>query len=249
MKISIITPTYNSSKTIRDTLESIKKQTYKDFEVICVDGASIDDTLAIVSDYKDFFAIKIVSEKDAGIYDAMNKGINLASGDIIHILNSDDLYFTDTVLEEVVEIFSANKLLDMVYGDIRYFDGIVDKTTRLWIAGEYKEKNLSQGWIIPHPGLFVRAEFYEKTEKKFDIRLRIAADYEFILRSLKIEKANVFYLPKILVSMRAGGTSRLHLRLGWKEKKLSWGMNGLRIPSFFITKMLLGKIRQIFNKI
>lgn len=248
MKISIITPTYNSSKTIRDTLDSIKLQTYQDIEVVIIDGLSSDNTLEIVQEYRKYFHIKVISEKDMGIYDAMNKGIDLAMGNIVHILNSDDLYFNENILSDISSIFNKNTNIDMVYGDIRYFYKDVNKTTRFWKAGVYNEHKLNNGWIIPHPGLFVRGSFYRKINKKFDIRLSIAADYEFILRSLKLEKATVFYLPKVLVSMRAGGTSSSHLFEAWKQKRYSWKLNQLHVPKLLIIKMLLVKIKQVLVK-
>lgn len=248
MKISIITPTYNSSKTVKDTLESIKIQTHKNIELIIVDGLSSDDTLKVVEEYKKYFYVKIISEKDKGIYDAMNKGVSLASGEIVHILNSDDLYFDENILTEVVNIFINNKNIDMVYGDIRYFELDINKTVRFWKAGEYREGNLKKGWIIPHPSLFIRNCFYQKIEKKFDLNLSIAADYEFILRCLKIEKAKVFYLEKTLISMRSGGVSnRLSSFMFWSwfQKIKAWQINGLKFPYFLIVNNYLTKISQV----
>lgn len=209
---------------------------------------SLDSTLKIIEEYKKYFHIKIISENDSGIYDAMNKGIDFATGEIVHILNSDDLYSSETILSEIIEIFKGDIALDMVYGDIRYFNQDIETLTRFWRAGRYEEKKLKNGWTIPHPSLFVRNVFYKRIAKKFDIRLSIAADYEFILRSLKIEKASVFYLPKPLVFMRTGGATSLNLTKGWVQKRRSWRLNNLSIPKFLIIKTLLGKVKQILVK-
>lgn len=246
MKISIIIPTYNSEKTITDTLESIKNQTYKDVEVIVVDGLSKDKTLEIVKGFSDKINIKIISEKDDGLYDAMNKGIKIASGDIVHILNSDDYYTKDSVLETIVNVFTKNKETEMLYGDIEYFDKDNKKNiTRTWKTGEYSDIKLNGGWIIPHPALFLRRSLYERVDNIFDTRLKIAADYEFILRFLKVYKIKPFYLPEILVSMRTGGVSDGNLSSkmkGWKEIRKSWTLNGMSVPRFLIIRRLCRKI-------
>jgi len=245
MKISLITPTYNSSKTIARTLDSVVAQNYPDLEYIIIDGASQDDTLNIIASYQSRINIKVVSESDKGLYDAMNKGVRLASGEIIGILNSDDLFFDDNVLNLVAESFLDNET-DIVYGDIKYFSGNIDKIKRYWKTGIYSEAKLANGWIIPHPALFVRKEVYEKAGLYRD-DFKIAADYEFILRILKKYQFNLRYIPKVFVKMYSGGTSGRNLqqrKKGWQELKKAWLVNNLRPPFLFIFRRIIFKIKQ-----
>lgn len=250
MKISIITATYNSEKTIRDTIESIISQNYLDLEYIVIDGKSTDNTINIVNSYTSRLNIKIVSEEDSGLYNAMNKGVSMATGDIVGILNSDDFYAQNNVLEKVSNAFK-NPEIDAVYGDLIYVDkNNTSKETRLWEAGEFSEKKLNSGWIIPHPTLFLRKNVYDNCEKIFDESLKIAADYEFTLRLLKIKKIKTHYIPEVLVKMREGGTSGKnisHRIQGWKELKNSWKINNLKAPSFFILRRIFSKINQLFS--
>lgn len=249
MKISIITPSFNSEKTIGDTIKSVVGQTYKDIEYIIVDGGSKDKTLKIVNKYKDKIS-KIVSEPDRGIFDAMNKGIDLAEGDIVGILNSDDFYADNDIIEKVVECFQKNDI-DSCYGDIIYIDkDDISKKVRYWKAGEYKEKKLNNGWIPPHPAFFVKREVYQKYGK-FRLDFHIAADYELMFRFLKIYKISTFYLPKVLVFMRTGGNSARDLKQrvkGWQELKRAWIVNNLKPPNFFILKRIFFKLPQFFFK-
>lgn len=252
MKISIITPTFNSERTVSDTIESIFFQTHKDIEYIIIDGLSRDKTLSIISDYQQKFNIKLISEKDSGLYDAMNKGVKLASGDIVGILNSDDYYYSEEVLGKVNKIFESDPSISAVYGDILYIDNDdKNKETRYWKSGKYNEKKLRSGWIIPHPSLFVKREVYCSLDKIFDTSLRLAADYELILRLLKIKKIKVYYSPEILVKMRNGGHSASSLKQrmkGWKELCQAWRINGLKPPFLFIPRRVLGKLWQYVGK-
>ena len=245
MKISIITPTYNSAKTLSRTIDSIISQNYKDIEYIVMDGGSSDGTQDIVLGYKDRLGIKFISEKDEGIYDAMNKGIRLATGDIIGILNSDDFYNNESLLSDVAQAFN-DESIEAVYGDISYFGNDINKVTRYWKAGEYKESKLNNGWVIPHPALFVRKSMYDKCGL-FNIDFKIAADYEFILRILKVYKIQIKYIPKVFVRMFNGGNSGSSLnqrRKGWQDLENSWLANNLKIPKFFILRRVLSKISQ-----
>jgi glycosyltransferase len=245
MKISIVTPTYNSAKTLARTIESVIAQAYSDLEYIVIDGASTDNTKEIVADYQDKLNIKFVSEPDKGIYDAMNKGIKLATGDIIGILNSDDFYDNSGVLNNVNKTFEDKKN-DAVYGDIKYFSEDTGKVSRYWEAGEYKENKLNNGWTVPHPALFVRKTVYNNCGL-FNTDLKLAADYEFILRLLKIYKINIKYLPETFVRMYSGGASGNSLKQrikGWQELKMAWEMNGLKLPRLFILRRVTSKLRQ-----
>lgn len=249
MKISLITPSYNSAKTIARTIDSIVAQNYPDLEYIIIDGASTDDTLRIVESYREKINIKLISEKDNGIYDAMNKGLKIATGDIIGILNSDDLFDNDKVLKTVKEVF-ADSEIDAVYGDIKYFADDYNKITRYWRAGEYRKSKLNNGWIIPHPALFVRKTVYDKCGL-YNVDFKIAGDYEFILRALKINQIKVKYISNVFVKMYDGGTSGRNLKqrkMGWQELKKAWTINNLELPKFFIWRRIISKLSQYFFK-
>ncbi|MBU0722482.1 glycosyltransferase, partial [Patescibacteria group bacterium] len=241
-------PSYNSQTTINDTIKSIINQTHRDIEYIIIDGLSTDKTLAIIDKYQQQFPIKLISESDKGIYDAMNKGIKMVSGDIVGILNSDDFYYNNNVLLEVQQLFKTNQDIDAVYGDLIYIDkDNINKQTRYWRSGECNEKKINNGWIIPHPTFFVKKEIYQKCAKLFDTNFSIAADYELMLRLLKVDKIQTRYLPKILVKMRNGGTSGKNIQQrikGWQELKKAWLINNLKLPRFFITRRLFFKIFQ-----
>ncbi|MBN4071353.1 glycosyltransferase, partial [Crocinitomix catalasitica] len=192
MKISIITVAYNSADTIVDTIESVLSQKNIDLEYIVVDGVSTDKTMEIVQSYGDRIH-RVISEQDKGIYDAMNKGVALASGDIVGILNSDDFYTSETVLDEVVSTFDDATM--GVYGDLIYVDQKnTDVVKRKWISGEYVQGSFVKGWMPPHPTFFVRKEVYEKFGA-YTLKLKSAADYEFMLRVIHKNEIPIKYLP------------------------------------------------------
>lgn len=244
MKISIITATFNSAKTIRDTLESVQAQQYSQVEHIIVDGLSSDGTLPIVNQYSNIAVV--ISEKDSGIYDAMNKGIRLASGEVIGILNSDDVYADGNVLNEVAEIFSDDHV-DACYADLQYVDELdTTKLVRHWKSGKFNRSSFFYGWMPPHPTLFLRRRVYEKVGL-FNLALRTAADYELMLRIFVRHNFNVRYLPRVIVKMRSGGASNASLKRrieANKEDRLAWKINNLK-PYFFT--LYLKPIRKIFQ--
>ena len=232
MKISVITATYNSAATVKDTLTSIRQQDYPDIEHIIVDGRSTDNTLAIVAGFP--HVGKIISEKDNGIYDAMNKGIRLATGDVIGILNSDDIYIDPSVLSTVALAFSDPAVMT-VYADLQYVhpDDLA-RVKRTWITGAFKKKSFYYGWMPPHPTFFVRKEVYDQAGL-FNTDLHSAADYELMLRILLKYGLPAYYIPRVIVKMRAGGVSNASLRnrlRANKEDRLAWKLNGLK-PYFF----------------
>lgn len=248
MKISIITATYNSANTIRDTLSCIANQQYPFIEHIIVDGLSKDNTLTIIKEFT--HVAKVVSEKDNGIYDAMNKGVNLATGDIVGILNSDDFYTHSSILSKVATAFE-DPSVEAVYGDLQYVKPTnVQVITRTWKSGIYKKRYLYYGWMPPHPTFFVRRHMYEKCGL-FNTALRSAADYELMLRILLKYNASVKYIPEVLVKMRAGGMSNASLKNRFRANKediMAWKLNNLK-PYFFTTWLKpLRKILQ-FNPI
>lgn len=214
MKISIITPTYNSASTVRDTLDSILRQTFKDIEYIVIDCISTDGTVDILREYEGLFDGKMrwVSEKDNGLYDAMNKGIRLATGDIVGILNSDDVYYDENVLAEIARVFSNNSSIDCVYGDLVYVDPENTETiVRQWNGSLYRNGSFEKGWHPAHPTFYTRRQCYEQLGG-YDLSLAISADFELMLRFLGKHKLRSKYIRRNFVRMRAGGTSTASMR-------------------------------------
>src|SRR5688500_17193430 len=190
MRISIITATFNSAKTVKDTLESVRAQRYSEVEHIIIDGLSSDGTLPIVHQYPNISVV--VSEKDSGIYDAMNKGIALASGEVIGILNSDDIYADSHVLSEVAQIFNDDRV-DACYADLQYVDEKdTTKLVRHWKSGNFRKGSFFYGWMPPHPTLFLRRRVYDKIGL-FNLSLKTAADYELMLRIFVRNNFNIRY--------------------------------------------------------
>ena len=248
MKISIITATYNSAGTVEDTLKSIASQRYPVIEHIIVDGLSKDNTLDIVAKYS--HVATVIAEKDKGIYDAMNKGIAAASGDVIGILNSDDLYAHDEVLTRVMDLFQ-NEEVQAVYGDLQYVAADnINKVVRTWVAGPYTLSSFYYGWMPPHPTFFVRREVYEKYGQ-FHLGLRTAADYEIMLRLLLKHQLKAAYIPELMVKMRAGGASNASLKHrinANKEDQRAWELNGLKPYFFTLLLKPLRKVVQFFKR-
>ena len=248
-KVSIITVCYNSAKTIENTIESVINQTYENIEYIIVDGLSTDNTLEIVNKYKDKI-VKVVSEKDKGLYDAINKGIDLATGDIIANLNSDDFYIDNNVIAEVVAKMEESKS-DTLYADLYYVDAIdTNKVVRNWVSGAYKKGLFFKGWMPPHPTFFVRKKVYDKYGK-FNLELKSAADYEIMLRFIHKHECSISYLPRVVVRMRIGGVSNVNLINRIKanrEDKRAWEMNGLKPKPYTLIFKPLSKIMQFVKK-
>ncbi len=248
LQVSIITATYNSSKTILDTIDSVLSQTYPNIQHLIIDGISTDNTIDLIKASK--FNGEIFSGKDKGIYDAMNKGIAVAKGDIVAILNSDDYYADETVIEKVVALFEETNC-DAVYGDLLYVDA--DDTAiikRNWVSGNYKRENFLKGWMPPHPTFFVRKELYAKYGN-FNISLSSAADYELMLRFLFKHNARLAYLEKILVHMRVGGKSNVSIKnrvIANLEDRKAWKMNGLTPHWYTLFLKPARKLGQFFLK-
>lgn len=247
MKVSVVTVTFNSAQTVEDTIKSVINQDYKNIEYLIIDGLSTDNTLDIVNKYKDHIAI-VVSEKDNGIYDAISKGIEKATGDIVVALNSDDMYASNDVISKVVEVFNA-KQADAVYGDLNYVDRFdTAKVIRKWKSGSYKKGQFLKGWMPPHPTFFVRKHCYQKYGS-FNLSLKSAADYELMLRFIHKYEIKVAYLPKLIVNMRAGGQSNVSFKNRFKanrEDKKAWELNGLKPGLFTLIRKPLSKIKQYF---
>lgn len=249
MRVSIITVCYNSESTLLDTINSVVKQSYSDIEYIIMDGGSKDGTLEILEKYESEIA-KIVSEPDNGMYDALNKAIDLCTGEIIAILNSDDIYADQKVIEDVVDLFKR-KQADAVYGDLNYVSkDDLTKVSRNWKAGNFNDNKFINGWMPPHPSFFVKKDCY-LNYGKFNLGLVSAADYELMLRFIHKHRIKLAYLDRVLVYMREGGLSNTtfssRLR-GNKEDKLAWKINNLK-PRFYTTYLKpLRKIKQFLPK-
>ncbi|MCX6784803.1 MAG: glycosyltransferase family 2 protein [Candidatus Komeilibacteria bacterium] len=248
MKISIITVCRNSAATIEDTIKSVLSQTYPEVEYLIIDGGSTDGTLEVIDKYRSQIS-KVVSERDNGIYDGMNKGLRLASGEVVGMINADDYYNYPEALQDVVNCLQQNQS-EACYGDLIYVDRHQkNKIVRRWRPGFYQPAKLKNGWIMPHPSLFIRKSVYERWGL-FDASFRIAGDYELMLRFLK-NGLTVSYLPKFLVCMREGGVSGTnlhHRRLGWQELKKAWLMNYRSLPPFFILRRVLFKMHQLLER-
>lgn len=244
MKVSIITATYNSAATIKDTILSVKNQTYRNVEHIVIDGNSTDNTLNLVN----YFGHRgpLISEPDNGIYDAMNKGVKMADGDIVGILNSDDFYSDTKVIEKVVKAFESGDY-DAVYGDLVYVDPYdVKKVLRKWIAGGYNRKLFYRGWMPPHPAFFVKKEVYEK-HGNFNLDFKSSSDYELLLRFLFKKNIKVKYLPGVLVHMRAGGHSNRSIKnrlAAHIEDYRAWKTNGITPKWYTLAMKPLRKVKQ-----
>lgn len=215
MKLSIITVCFNSASTIRDTIESVLSQDYGDIEYIVVDGGSKDGTQAIVESYGDRIS-RFVSEPDKGLYDAMNKGVAMATGAVVGILNSDDFYESTTSLASVAKAFERRPESDAVFGDVVFVDPTdLHKVTRFYCANRFAPWKLRFGWMPPHPATFIRKSAYDIVGQ-YSLKYRISADYEFFVRLFKVHALKYSYIDQVLVRMRSGGASTAGLRSSLK---------------------------------
>ena len=214
MKISFITATFNSGKTIVDTMESVLSQTYTDFEYLVIDGGSSDDTIEKVKSYEPRFGDRLrwISEKDRGIYDAMNNGIKMTTGDVVGILNSDDYYTDIDILQTVADSFENNNHLDALYGDIHFVrDGAPDKCVRYYSSRMFSHFWLRFGFMPAHPSHYNKLEIIEKAGL-YSLDYKIGADYEMMVRLFKKYRIKSLYINKDFVTMRTGGASNNNVR-------------------------------------
>ena len=249
MKLTLITATFNSASTIKTCLDSVVFQNYNDLEYLIIDGKSSDDTLNIVKDYQQKYPyIKLISEKDYGIYDALNKGLKLTTGDVVGFVHSDDLLANNHIISDIVSKLQ-NEQLDGVYGDLQYVDKVdLNKLIRLWKSCAFKLSLLKQGWMPAHPTLFLKKEVYEK-HGLFDLTYKIAADYDFILRVFKDNSLKFGYLPKVFTKMRVGGASNRSIKnIIQKTKEDYRAISSNQLGGILtIIRKNTSKIKQFFN--
>jgi len=271
MKISIVTVSFNSAATIRDTIESVLGQTYSQIEYVVIDGASTDATMDIVREYGDRIH-RVVSEPDQGIYDAMNKGLNRATGEVIGMLNADDFYPSSNTLTKVGGVFNDPEV-EACYGDLLYVKEVrnrekgvqkeldnlflfqtggtsVFNVVRYWKSGKYALKKFYWGWMLPHPTFFVRRSVYERYGD-FNLNLGSAADYEMMIRLLVKHGIRTAYIPEVLAVMRTGGISNASARnrvLANIMDRKAWEVNGLKPLPWTLWLKPFRKIHQYFVK-
>lgn len=211
MKVSVITVCFNSVGTIEDTINSVQSQTYDDIEHIVIDGGSTDGTKELLESKKSCLGV-LLSEPDNGLYDAMNKGIALASGEIIGVLNSDDFFESEDVVASIVESLNRSPECDLIFGDVVFVEPQdLTQVTRYYGASRFRPWKLRFGWMPPHPATFVRKSAYERVGK-YRLDMRIAADYDMFVRWLLVAGLKWKYLDKVIVRMRAGGVSTSGLK-------------------------------------
>ena len=246
MKISIITVCFNSQQTIRATIKSVLSQSYKQVEYIIIDGASTDNTIKIIKEFSNSIDV-FVSESDAGIYDAINKGISKSSGDVVGLLHADDVFDNRSVIDNVMRLFDEN--VDMIYGDINYVDrNDIYRVIRRWKSDSYKKGKFKWGWMPPHTGFFIKKSCYLKYGL-YNLSLGSSADYELMLRMFELYNLKSKYIPLNITKMRVGGVSNSSFKNRWeanRNDKKSWEINGLKPFWFtFLIKPII-KIKQFF---
>lgn len=248
MKISLITSTFNSAATLGDTFASVKAQSYNALEYIVVDGGSSDDTLNLMDAFKDIIDVSI-SEADEGIYDALNKGISLATGDVIGFIHSDDVLAHPDVIKHIAQHFVDTKT-DAVYADLDYVqEANIHKVVRKWRSRKFDPNAFYSGWMPAHPTFYLKAEHY-RNFGPYDTSFKQSADYELMLRMLLRHRLKAVYIPEVLVKMRMGGASNASLKNRWvanQEDAKAWTKNGLK-PGI-TTRWLkpLSKLHQFFG--
>jgi len=244
----VITAVFNGAKTIQDCIKSVSGQIYPNIEHIIIDGGSTDGTLEVIKRYTEK-RVNIVSEPDNGIYDALNKGIRQASGEVIGLLHSDDFYAHDRVIEKVADIFMKYNI-DSCYGDLQYVDkNNPDKVIRYWKSSQYRHGKFKYGWMPPHSTFFVKKEIYNKYGY-FNTNFKIAADYELMLRFLEKHKISTYYTPEVFIKMRIGGTSNRNIKnliIKSNEDYRAWKVNNLNGGFYTILLKNLCKIPQFFK--
>ena len=249
MKISIITVCFNSATTISESIQSVLSQTYPDIEYIIVDGDSKDDTMKTIESYSEGIN-KIISEKDRGIYDAMNKGIRASTGDVIGFLNSDDIFNTNDIIQKIANEFESSDI-EAVYGELVLVDPFdLSKVIRYWKPGPYINGSCLKGWMPPHPTFYARRTTLLAVGG-FNIQYRLQADVDLMIRLFEIRKISSIYIPTLFVRQRFGGAttgSILNILRGNMEAALSFSRNGFGFPFLFIFNKIMNRIPQFFKR-
>jgi glycosyltransferase involved in cell wall biosynthesis len=246
MRISIITPTFNSADVLVSNLQSVATQNYGDIEQIVIDNCSTDGTLELI--HACSHNIRVVSEKDSGIYDALNKGIRAATGEIIGILHSDDFYPSSDIISRVADAFNASDV-DGIFGDVVMVErDDISQITRRWKSSDFSRRKFFNGWMPPHTGLFIRRSFYERCGL-YDTSFRISGDYALMVRYFMLHNMRTKRINRVLVHMRRGGISDSSLRRRismWREDARAWSVAGLSRRWYTIPLKVLRKAGQLF---
>jgi glycosyltransferase len=247
LTVSIITSFFNNEASIQEAIDSVASQSYPHIEYIVIDGNSQDNTNAIIQANQNKIT-QYISEPDTGIYDGLNKGFAMASGDIVGLLHSDDVFASDTIVEEIAAVFKQNPNINILYGDLLYTDKSGEKTVRYWKSKTFKPSMIYQGWMPAHPTLFAKKELYDRVGL-FDTQFKIAADYDLILRLFLQKDIKTSYLPKVITKMRLGGASNRSLKN--IIQKTTEDINALRKNRLPFIKAILyknfSKISQFFH--
>lgn len=251
--ISIVTATYNSAATLRDTFDSILAQKFKDYEYLVIDGGSKDATVDLIKEYEPRFEgrMKWISERDRGLYDALNKGYAMASGDIVGLLNSDDFYTSDDVLQTVADAFEGHPERDAVYGDIHFVNpDDLGKSVRYYSSAKFTPERMRMGYMPAHPSFYARKSCFEKYGA-FDLDFKVAADFENLLRLIYVNRINICYIPKDFVTMRTGGLSTSGLqshRQIMKDHFKAYRKNGVKATPFLYATRYPRKLLEFIIK-
>ena len=252
MKISIITATLNSETTMRDTIESVLRQTYNDIELIIEDGGSSDNTLEVCREYEPRFKgrMRIFSSPDSGIYEAMNRGLEAATGDVVGLLNSDDFYTSDDVLGTVVETFEKTGC-DAVYGDAHYVHRTnIKKCIRYYSSKSFTRKQMMGGWMPAHPSFYCKRVIFKKYGL-YDTSFKVAGDFEHLLRLIYIHQIRTEYVEKDFVTMRIRGASTSGFKSHWivmKEHLRAFKKNGIKNNFFRLSLRYFDKLTEYLRR-
>lgn len=249
MKISIITVCYNAEAHIDETLRSVVMQDHRDIEHIVVDGGSTDGTMSKVERYREVLA-HVVSERDKGVYDAMNKGLRLATGEMVAFVNAGDMIARRDVLSAMVKEFERNDA-DVIYGDALMVDPEdITKVKRFWKGGDYDRENFRKGWMPPHLGTYIRRSAYQRFGH-FREDLKVSADYELMFRFLYKHRLRARYVPRVLVRFRLGGVSNRSLAHVWRanlEVFKAWKLNGEQVSPLIVVRKPISKLWQYLKR-
>ena len=243
MRISVVTAVYNREQTIRRCIESVLSQKDCNLEFVIVDGMSSDGTEGIVQEYASKIDT-IIREPDTGIYDALNKGVQAATGDLVGFMHADDLFADEQVLQRISELHQREEL-DASYGDLQYVDES-GRVTRNWVSGPYRRRKFYRGWMPPHPTVYIRKSCYE-AHGLYNLEMPTAADYELLVRMMVAKEISVGYVPHVLVKMQAGGSSNASISNRLKanrDDREAWVRNGLKPPPFIRWTKPLSKLPQ-----